>query len=96
MTETKTQQRPKHEIVLVSRKRMSIDGVTEVVSFDESQVTLVTACGEMIVGGKGIHIGVLNLENGRVELDGEVDALFYSDEKAFAEKKHGFLARLFG
>ena len=96
MTETKTQPKPKHEIVLVSRKRMSIDGVTDVVSFDEGQVTLVTSCGEMVVEGNGLHIGVLNLENGRVELDGEVDALFYSDDKDPAEKKRGFLARLFG
>ena len=51
MTETKTQPKPKHEIVLVSRKRMSIDGVTDVVSFDEGQVTLVTSCGEMVVEG---------------------------------------------
>ena len=96
MTEGKTQQKPKHEVVLVARQKMTMDGVTDVVSFDEGQVTLVTVYGELIVEGKGLHIGVLNLESGRVEIDGEIDSMFYADEKGTAEKKQGFLSRLFG
>ena len=96
MTEGKIQAKPSHEIILTSREKMSVDGVRDVISFDEGQVTLVTACGELVVEGKGLHVGVLNLQSGRVELDGEIDELFYVCEKDPSEKRRGFFGRIFG
>lgn len=95
MNEVKTQPKRKHDIILKSRKNMSIDGVEDVISFDESQVVLVTGCGEMTVEGSGLHISVLDLDSGTVELDGNVEGLFYSDGKPETGSGRSVFARLF-
>ena len=95
MSEIKTAQTKKHAITLDGRKRMSVEGVTDVISFDEWQVCLVTSCGEMTVDGKNLHISVLELESGKVELDGEVDGVYYPDGGE-PTKKRGVWGRIFG
>ena len=95
MNEIRNQQERKHEITLISRNRMSISGVRDVVSFDETQVELVTVCGELVVEGRELHVSKLELESGTVELDGNVDGMFYSVEKSKDEKSRGFFERLF-
>ena len=65
---------------------MEIEGVIEVASFDDVTVTLVTDCGELNVEGKGLRIGVLDTERGVVSIDGNVDAIYYSEER---QKKRG-------
>ena len=96
MSEVKTQQKRKHDVSLKSRKSMNIDGVDDVISFDESLVLLLTVCGEMTVEGTGLHIKVLDLESGVVELEGNVEGIFYADEKSDNSAHKGVLARLFG
>lgn len=96
MNEIKQQPKRKHDLVLKSRKNMSIDGVENVISFDETQIELVTACGEVTIEGTGLHISTLELESGVVELDGVVDGIFYSDGKSESDKSRGFFSRLFG
>lgn len=81
-----------HAVNLTMRKHMSINGVREVESFDESMVVLNTVCGELTIEGKDIKIGTLDTERGVVELDGTVDALFYS--QGDDSKKRGFLGKL--
>lgn len=96
MNEIKNQQEQKHEIILRARNRMSISGVRDVVSFDETQVELVTLCGGLAVEGRELHVSKLELESGIVELDGKVDGMYYADEKTAEGKKQGFFERLFG
>ena len=81
----------KHTLALCARTHMEIDGVTEVVSFDEETVTLVTDCGGLTVEGTSLHIGALNIERGHVTVDGRVNALIYTETTS--RKKR---ARLFG
>lgn len=95
MNEIKSQQARKHSVVIDGRNKMSVEGVEDVISFDEWQAVLVTSLGEMTVDGRGLRVSVLELESGRVELNGEIDGVVYSsgDEP---EKKRGFFARVFG
>lgn len=72
-------EKSKHTLALSARTHAEIGGVTEVVSFDEETVTLVTDCGELTVEGTSLHIGTLNLERGCVIIDGRVNALVYTE-----------------
>lgn len=81
-----------HDIVLKSRKTMSITGVKEVISFDEQAVNLRTVCGEMAIEGAGLHIGVLDMDRGVVSLEGTVDGIWYPQTDG-TEKK-GLLGKL--
>lgn len=80
-----------HTVTLLDRKRLSLTGVEDVDCFNEQIVVLRTPLGTLTVAGAGLNLSQLSLEAGRVELEGEVDALEYSGGK----KSGGLLGRLF-
>jgi len=80
-----------HTLSLEDRKRLSLTGVEDVDCFNEQIVVLRTPLGTLTVAGAGLNVSQLNLEAGRVEIDGEVDALEYSGGK----RKGGLLGRMF-
>ena len=79
-----------HAITLTDRKRLSITGVEDVDCFNEQIVVLRTPLGTLTVTGAGLNVSQLNVEDGRVSVEGEVDALEYT-----GGKKKGGLGRLF-
>lgn len=81
-----------HAINISMRKQMSISGVKEVESFDEFGAVLQTYGGELTIEGKDIKIGTLDGERGIVELEGRIDAVFYSDTED--GKRRGFFGKL--
>lgn len=82
-----------HKLTLDGRNRLTMTGVTEVESFDETMVVLHTTRGDLIVRGQGLHLQLLSLDGGQVHVDGTVDSLIYEDT---AKENGGFFARLFG
>lgn len=83
----------RHALTLSVREHAVIEGVTEVESFDEQSVILVTDCGELTLEGEGLHVGTLDISRGVVEVQGRICAVLYSDA---APVKRGLRARLFG
>ena len=82
-----------HEWAVKERGEMHVTGVTEVDSFDESAVSLRTLCGDMTIEGRGLRVGILDVDRGVVTLSGKIDAVYYSTEDS--EEKRGWLGRLF-
>ena len=83
----------KHSVTLRDRSDMRIDGVTEVVSFDDLTVMLKTQCGDMAIEGKDLKIAVLEIDAGIVVLSGTVSGVYYYE--AQSKEKRGFAKRLF-
>jgi len=86
--------KPEHIINIISRRHMDISGVKDVESFDEEGASLVTASGRLTVEGKNIKVSALDVERGVVKIEGQIDALFYSDVKE--EEKRGLFGRMRG
>ena len=84
----------KRTLCLDDRKLLRLEGVKEVVSFDETGAVLITENGELTVEGTGIKISNLDTDRGEVEITGRIDAMIYSLE--LADKKRGLRSRLFG
>ena len=82
-----------HKLSLDGRSRLTMTGITEVESFDESMVVLHTTRGDLVVRGQGLHLQLLSLDGGQVHVDGTVDSLTYEDS---AKDAGGFFTRLFG
>ncbi len=82
-----------HHIVLDSRTSLSVSGVEEVESFDETTIVMNTVKGTLVVRGEGLHIEKLSLDGGDLLVEGTVDALTYEDD---GREKGGWLARLLG
>ncbi len=95
MNENRSVQSKKHTVKIENRKKMSLDGIRDVISFDDGEVVLVTENGEMTVEGRELHISVLDLTGGVVELDGIIDAVYYSDENEEKNKPKSFFGRIF-
>ena len=82
-----------HNLVLNSREKLSIDGVKDIISFDENNVNLKTVCGDLYIEGENLHINVLNIEKGDVELTGKIVGLNYLDSNN--NEKSSLLSRIF-
>ena len=94
MSETKSAQvKSAHEIILISRENLSINGVKDIVNFDENTVNLKTVCGDLSVEGEKLHINVLNIQKGDVEIYGKISGLFYFDSTD--SDKQSLLSRIF-
>lgn len=81
-----------HNCILEDRKRLSVSGVNDVDSFDETVIVAKTDFGELTVNGEKLHITKLSLEVGELAIEGSISSLSYTD---VAEKSGGFLSRVF-
>jgi sporulation protein YabP len=81
-----------HNVILENRERLSVSGVSEVLSFDENQVALITSMGLLTIGGQQLHVEKLSLEMGEIAIAGQVEAVIYEDDQ---QRRRGFWSRLF-
>ena len=51
-----------HNLILKNRRELFLDGVFDVVGFDEASVSLKTALGVMLIEGEGLHIKKMSLD----------------------------------
>lgn len=70
-----------HKLTLNERKSLTMTGVTEVVSFDDSAVVLRTSLGTLVVQGRELQLKTLSLDGGQVAVDGNISALIYEELK---------------
>lgn len=75
------QEQMPHALQLKQRKNLTMNGVTEVVSFEESTVVLETVQGTLVVQGQGLQLKTLSLEGGQVAVDGSISALIYEEPR---------------
>lgn len=91
--EERTRAAGAHTLMLDGQGRLSLTGVVDVTSFDESLVALETTRGMLAVRGEELHVERLSLENGELTLSGEVRAMEYDDNLM---TRGGIFARFFG
>ena len=70
-----------HELSLKERRELTMTGVSEVVSFDESAVVLRTALGTLTVLGQGLQLKTLSADGGQVAVIGTVSSLVYEEPR---------------
>ncbi len=78
MTEN-TKAKP-HTLLINDRSRLSVSGVTEAGNFDEENIVLYAACGEISIKGENLQVELLNTETGEVSVQGRIIAVQYSDK----------------
>ncbi len=81
-----------HKLTLDERQKLTMTGVTEVVSFDDTEVVLRTSLGTLMVQGRDLQLKTLSLEGGQVEVDGSISVLAYAENKPSGS----WLSRLLG
>ena len=89
------QEQMPHKLQLVDRQKLTMSGVTEVVSFDEKLVLLTTEYGGLSVEGENLRIGTLDVDRGDVRLGGKINGVYYYENRSTGEEKKGFFGKLF-
>lgn len=70
-----------HKLTLNDRRQLTVTGVTEVVSFDETAVIAHTEQGTLVVQGKDLQLKTLLPEGGQVAVEGHISALIYEEPR---------------
>ena len=87
-----TTQTPRHTLMLVGRARAKLTGVTAVSCFNDREVVLETSEGEVALLGENLHIEQLNLDDGQLDVTGEIAGIEYS-ETAKKKERRGLFGR---
>lgn len=81
-----------HNLILENRKNLNISGVKDVGKFDEENIIVITEMGELSIKGTQLHINKFSVENGELNVEGEISSLSYSD---IQQNQGGFFSKLF-
>lgn len=84
-----------HKLMLSNRRTGTITGVSDVISFDISEVLLETEQGMLMIKGADLHVNRLTLEKGEIDLEGRIDSLAYSDVNSYQKQGESLIGRLF-
>lgn len=70
-----------HRLTLNERRQLTMTGVSEVVSFEDTSVVLRTELGVLVIQGQSLQLKTLSLEGGQVVVEGSVSALHYEQSR---------------
>jgi len=93
MPMNQTSEKP-YSLTIDRREKAVITGVTDVERFDENEIVLTTHGGRLILTGTGLHVASLQLEEGKLLVDGAIDGAVYAGNAA--KHRGGFLRRALG
>ena len=79
-----------HSLQLQDRRKLTLNGVSEVVSFEDNAVVLQTDLGTLIVQGQQLQLKTLSTDGGQVAVEGTVSSLLYEEDRP----KGGWMRRL--
>lgn len=85
---------PRSNIILENRKKLTITGVEEVISFDDEKILLNTKLGFLTVKGSELKMNKLDVQNGDVIIVGNLSSIVYSSKEVKKEKE-SIISKLF-
>lgn len=83
----------KSTLTLINRRKLSMSGILEVVSFKDIEIILKTSLGEMIIKGEDLKMNKLDVQNGDIVIIGEINSLLYTGRDS--SDKESILRKLF-
>ena len=81
-----------NNIIMENRTKISISGVENAESYNESEVVLHTSKGVLIIRGEGTSLSKLNLDSGEITVNGRVCVLEYVEPR---KSGTSFLGKIF-
>ncbi len=78
-----------HKIVMINRRELSCEGITEIVGYNETEAILDTAVGRLVIGGNQLTISSLSVDTGNLKVFGNISFVEYK-----GSKQEGFFKRM--
>ena len=70
-----------HNIIMENRSKISISGVENAESYNETEVILHTSKGVLIIKGDGMNLNRLNLDSGEITVTGRITVIEYVEPR---------------
>ncbi len=80
------QEKARGTVKISDRKNIVIDGVDNVLCFDEAYVSLSTSLGEANIEGEGLKMENLSKEKREVTISGKISAFYYKEKSSKKRK----------
>ena len=80
-------------LTLENRKRMCLNGVIEVVNFNDQQIILNTNLGMLSIKNSNLKMNKLDVQNGEIVVVGQINSYIYTGTEA--KDKESILSKLF-
>lgn len=84
----------KSSLSLENRKKLTLSGVSEVLSFDDEKIDLNTKLGDLTIKGQDLKMNKLDVQNGDVVIVGCISSMVYTG-KEIKKNKESILSKLF-
>lgn len=81
-------------LILENREKLSISGVSDVLSFDDQIIIIETDLGLLTIKGENIRINKLSIDTSDVIIEGNINSLVYSNSD-FQKKSGNILNKIF-
>ncbi len=82
-----------HNIILDNKEKLSVSGVTDVDTFDESKIVLFIPDDTLIIDGDDLHIQKFDISTGELIIEGEIYSLTYTGSVSGKSSK-GFFKKM--
>ncbi len=83
-----------HQLSLNNRELLGVEGVLNLVSYDQEKIILETTREVLEIKGEQLHIKQLSLDQSKVMIEGKITELTYHEEVAAGKKAKSFLGKL--
>lgn len=89
-----TNQKIVHELKILDRCLLSLNGVNKIISFDNSEFILESNLGPVHICGENLELLSLNLEENTIKIKGKINGFNYI-EKTKKKTDESFISKLF-
>lgn len=79
----------KHDVIIKSRNRLEMSGVSDVISYDENEILVVTDETSLSIEGENLKIEKFDSEKEDLTVNGLINGIFYFN-KDLKKKKSFF------
>ena len=80
-------------VILENRKKLTLTGIRDVLSFDDEIVVVESELGLLNIKGNDLRVNKISVETGDVIVDGTIRAIEYSDKDI--GPKQGLMSKIF-
>ncbi len=81
-------------LILENREKLSISGVSDVLSFDDQIIIIETDLGLLTIKGENIRINKLSIDTSEAIIEGNINSLVYSNSD-FQKKGGNIINKIF-
>ena len=85
----------KHSVTIEDRGKIVINCVDDVESFNDEKAVVYTSMGTMVIRGSDFKVHSLNVDDGRLVIEGTIDNVEYMDDASDTADSGGFFGKLY-